>query len=170
MIRIKRVYEAPDRTDGHRVLVDRLWPRGLSKESAHVDAWMKDLAPSDELRRWFGHDPERFAEFRRRYREELMEEPARTQLADLARRAAREKITLVFGAKDVEHNNAVVLSEELERRCRRARRAPSRNVGAGARSGSARSSSSRAPRSAAARSRSGAAARSRSARRRRRPR
>ena len=122
MIRIKRVYDPTSRADGHRVLVDRLWPRGLSKDAAHIDAWMKELAPSDELRRWFGHDPERFAEFRRRYRKELEQEPARTQLAGLTQHAASEQLTLVFGAKDVEHNNAVVLAEELDRRLRTAAR------------------------------------------------
>lgn len=152
MIRIKRVYEGLDPKDGHRVLVDRLWPRGLSKDAAHVDDWMKELAPSDELRRWFGHEPERFAEFRRRYREELKREPARSQLAELARRAARETVTLLFGAKDVEHNNAVVLSEEIEQRRRRARPSVS-TVRTRARSGSAsRSAVSRAPRSTSGRS------------------
>ena len=153
MIRIKRVYDAPEPKDGHRVLVDRLWPRGLTKDEAHVDAWMKDLAPSDELRRWFAHDPERFAEFRRRYREELRQEPARSQLAELARRAARETISLVYGAKDVEHNNAVVLADELEQRRRRARSAASRDVRTGARPGSAsRSAVSRPTRSGSGRS------------------
>lgn len=122
MIRIKRVYEPASPADGHRVLVDRLWPRGLSKDAAQVDAWMKELAPSDELRRWFDHDPERFSEFRRRYRKELEHEPARTQLAGLAQHAAFEQLTLVFGAKDLEHNNAVVLAEELEKRLRTAAR------------------------------------------------
>lgn len=116
MIGIKRVYEAPAAADGHRVLIDRLWPRGLTKEAAHVDAWLKELAPSDELRRWFGHVPARFAEFCRRYREELKQEPARSQLAELTQRAERAPVTLVFGAKDPEHNNAVVLAEEIERR------------------------------------------------------
>ncbi len=122
MVRIKRVYDPTSPADGQRVLVDRLWPRGLSKDDANIATWMKELAPSDELRRWFGHDPERFSEFRRRYRQELQQEPARTQLAGLAQHAASEQLTLVFGAKDVEHNNAAVLAEELNRRLRTAAR------------------------------------------------
>jgi len=123
MLRIKRVYDPPAPEDGHRVLVDRLWPRGLRKEAARLDGWVKEIAPSDELRRWFGHDPERFTEFRRRYREELRREPARSQLAELAQHASYETVTLVFGAKDEQHNNAVVLAEEIERRHRAAARA-----------------------------------------------
>jgi uncharacterized protein YeaO (DUF488 family) len=123
MIRIKRVYEPHALEDGRRVLVDRLWPRGVSKDAAAVEVWMRELAPSDELRRWFGHAPERFPEFRRRYLEELKEEPAQSQLAGLAKHASHATVTLVFGAKDAEHNNAVVLAEEIERRVRAAARA-----------------------------------------------
>lgn len=106
---IKRAYEPADEGDGYRVLVDRLWPRGVSKDKAHLDAWMKDIAPSTELRRWFGHDPARWDEFERRYRAELAE-PERSQLvAALADRAAHEPLTLVYGARDTFHNEAVVL-------------------------------------------------------------
>ncbi len=121
MIRMKRVYEPPAKRDGYRVLVDRLWPRGLSKSDAHLDAWLKDIAPSDALRRWFGHEPSRFAEFRERFRSELHVEPARSVLAELARLAARRTITLLYSAHDTEHNNAVVLAQELNRRVARAR-------------------------------------------------
>lgn len=106
MIRIKRAYEAASEDDGSRVLVDRLWPRGVVKADARISWWAKELAPSSELRRWFGHDPERFEEFTRRYREELSD---KTEL-DALRRLARERtVTLVYGARDREHNNAVVL-------------------------------------------------------------
>lgn len=98
-----------------------MWPRGLRKTEAHIDAWLKDVAPSPALRRWFGHDPQRFAEFRDRYRRELRSEPARAALAEIARRAARGTVTLVYGARDELHNNAVVLAQELSRRRTRAR-------------------------------------------------
>ncbi|OJY31063.1 MAG: hypothetical protein BGO98_45070 [Myxococcales bacterium 68-20] len=126
MLRIKRVYEPATPGDGARVLVDRLWPRGLNKEEAHLDDWLRDLAPSDELRKWFGHDPRRFAEFQKRYEHELEDDAARTLLDDLARRATRGTLTLVFAAKDAEHNNAVVLAREIERRVRRIAAAASR--------------------------------------------
>ena len=119
MLRIKRVYEPAAPGDGVRVLVDRLWPRGLNKEEAHLDDWLRDLAPSDELRKWFGHDPQRFAEFQKRYERELEDDAARTLLDELARQAARGTVTLVFAAKDAEHNNAVVLARAIERRVRR---------------------------------------------------
>jgi uncharacterized protein YeaO (DUF488 family) len=107
-VRIKRAYEPAAADDGYRVLVDRLWPRGVSKEKAHLDAWMKDIAPSTELRRWFGHDPARWDEFQRRYRAELAE-PERSQLVDtLAERATHGPLTLVYGARDTAHNEAVV--------------------------------------------------------------
>lgn len=113
MVRIKRVYEPPSLTDGRRILVDRLWPRGLSRQKARIDEWAKDLAPSDRLRRWFGHDPERWPEFRKRYREEIRKHEE--AIRELARRATREPITLVYGARDAEHNNAVVLKELVEK-------------------------------------------------------
>ncbi len=114
MVRIKRAYERAERGDGYRVLVDRLWPRGVKKEALRLDLWAKDLAPTPELRRWFGHDAGRFREFARRYHAELRAPPARALLADLARRAARGTVTLVYGARDEEHNGAVVLRDLLE--------------------------------------------------------
>ncbi len=114
MVRIKRAYEMPARGDGYRVLVDRLWPRGLKKESLRLDLWAKDLAPSPELRRWFGHDPDRFREFTRRYQAELQAAPARALLAELLRHAAHGTLTLVYGARDEEHNGAAVLRDMLE--------------------------------------------------------
>jgi uncharacterized protein YeaO (DUF488 family) len=113
MVRIKRAYEAPANVDGYRVLVDRLWPRGVKKEALRLDLWAKDLAPSPSLRRWFGHDPDRFREFVRRYATELRRDPAATLLADLTRRAAHGTVTLVYGARDEEHNGAVVLRDEI---------------------------------------------------------
>ncbi len=107
---LKRVYERPSPEDGTRILVDRLWPRGLRKNQAHVDLWLKEAAPSTPLRRWFGHDPTRWAEFRRRYRREL-EAEHQELLSELRRRARREHVTLLFGARDAEHNNAVALRE-----------------------------------------------------------
>ncbi|HQD25592.1 MULTISPECIES: DUF488 domain-containing protein [Methanoculleus] len=112
MLRTKRIYEEPSEDDGTRILVDRLWPRGLSKEKAVVDRWEKDLAPSNELRRWFGHDPAKWEEFLRRYRAEL-EEKEET-LAKLQREAAEGTVTLLYAAKDEEHNNAVALKRYLE--------------------------------------------------------
>ncbi|MFN8473818.1 MAG: DUF488 domain-containing protein [Anaerolineae bacterium] len=109
-IRIKRVYEPPAAEDGARILVDRVWPRGLTKEAAHIDAWDKDVAPSTELRKWFGHDPARWDEFRRRYEAELA---GNERLAELAEKARAADITLVYGARDTEHNQAVVLREVL---------------------------------------------------------
>ena len=112
-IALKRVYDEPEPRDGTRVLVDRLWPRGLSKERARVDVWMKEIAPSNELRKWFGHDPEKFEEFRRRYETELASESRQETLEKLRDMARRGPITLVFAAHDIEHNNAVVLRELL---------------------------------------------------------
>ncbi|HEY5331294.1 MAG TPA: DUF488 domain-containing protein [Acidobacteriaceae bacterium] len=108
---IKRVYEVPSNEDGTRILVDRLWPRGLTKEKAHVDLWLKEVAPSNELRKWFGHDPDRWLEFRTRYRAELKHIP--DQLLALKNAVAQDKATLVYGAKDTERNQAVVLCELL---------------------------------------------------------
>lgn len=112
-IRLKRAYDAATPTDGFRVLVDRLWPRGVSRERARLDAWEKDLAPSTELRRWFGHDPERFEEFRRRYVDELRAQ--RALLTGLRRRARDGTLTLVYSAADTAHNDARVLAEVLRR-------------------------------------------------------
>lgn len=110
-VRIKRIYDAPEKSDGYRVLVDRIWPRGLSKDAAQVDEWLKDVAPSTPLRRWFGHEPDKWSEFRRLYLRELAANPeAAARLQALAR---RRRVTLLFGAKDTLRNNAVVLSEYL---------------------------------------------------------
>lgn len=112
-VRVKRAYEPASRNDGHRVLIDRLWPRGVSRERAKLDDWDKELAPSTELRRWFGHEPDRFEEFRRRYIEELRAHRARIrELRGLARRGT---LTLVHSARDTERNDAVVLAEVLRR-------------------------------------------------------
>jgi uncharacterized protein YeaO (DUF488 family) len=112
-VRTKRVQQKPSPDDGYRVLVDRLWPRGVSQDKARLDEWMPDVAPSAELRQWFGHEPERFAEFGRRYREEL--KGRRGLLTQLRRRAREGTLTLLYAAKDTEHNNAVVLAEALRR-------------------------------------------------------
>jgi uncharacterized protein YeaO (DUF488 family) len=112
-VRLKRAYDPACPADGFRVLVDRLWPRGVSRERARLDGWERDLAPSAELRRWFAHDPARFSEFRRRYVEELRSQ--RPRLSELRRRAREGRLTLVFSARDAEHNDAVVLLEVLQR-------------------------------------------------------
>jgi uncharacterized protein YeaO (DUF488 family) len=108
-VTVKRVYEPPAPDDGFRVLVDRLWPRGLSKDTAAFDEWMKDIAPSAELRRWFGHDPVRWNEFRQRYAEEVGQH--QDVLDDLRKRARHGPITLVYSARDETHNNAVALRD-----------------------------------------------------------
>jgi uncharacterized protein YeaO (DUF488 family) len=115
MIKIKRVYEESSKQDGWRVLVDRLWPRGMKKEAAHLDVWMKDIAPSDALRKWFAHKPERWSEFRKRYRTELAKK--KPFVADL-RKMEKDHgtVTLLFGAKDYGHNQAVALAEILKSR------------------------------------------------------
>lgn len=112
-VSIKRVYDGREASDGFRILVDRVWPRGVSKRAAAVDEWLKEAGPSTELRTWFGHDPQRFAEFAERYRAELRENPALDRLRELA--AAHDTVTLVYSAKDTEHNQAVVLRELLAR-------------------------------------------------------
>ena len=111
-VRIKRAYRAARRSDGLRILVDGLWPRGLSRERLRLDGWCKEIAPSAGLRRWFGHDPARWAEFRRCYSEELAER--RGELDRLRRQAEEGTLTLVYAAKDEEHNNAVVLRDFME--------------------------------------------------------
>lgn len=113
-VRLKRAYEPPAGSDGYRVLIDRLWPRGVSKQEAHLDEWARELAPSSELRRWFGHEPDKFDEFRRRYRTELADQEEK--LGELRRRAREGTLTLVYSARDTEHNDAVVLAELLRRR------------------------------------------------------
>ena len=112
-VRLKRVYEPANRSDGYRILIDRLWPRGVSRERAALDAWEPELAPSTELRTWFGHDPDRFEEFRRRYADELRWQ--RPRLTELRRQARDGTLTLVFSARDTEHNDAVVLAEVVRR-------------------------------------------------------
>ena len=112
-VRLKRVYEPANHSDGYRILIDRLWPRGMSRERAALDAWEPELAPSTELRTWFGHDPHRFEEFRRRYADELRSQ--RPRLTELRRQARDGRLTLVFSARDTEHNDAVVLAEVVRR-------------------------------------------------------
>jgi uncharacterized protein YeaO (DUF488 family) len=119
-IRLRRAYEPAASADGYRVLIDRLWPRGVSRRMAELDEWDKDLAPSTELREWFGHDPDRFGEFRRRYIEQLRSE--RPRLTGLRRRATSGTLTLVYSARDTEHNDAVVLAEVLRRGLPKARK------------------------------------------------
>jgi len=112
MILLKRIYESPSKDDGYRVLVDRLWPRGLSKEKADVDLWLKDIAPSTKLREWFGHEVQKWDEFEKRYKKELSaHQELINQLKELEK--SHKKITLLFGAKDREHNNASVLLDLL---------------------------------------------------------
>jgi hypothetical protein len=111
MIKIKRAYAPAEETDGYRILVDRLWPRGISKEKAKIDLWMKSVAPSSDLRKWFGHVPERFPEFTKRYKAELAESGALDDLRKVL--SEHPDATLLFAAHDEEHNNAVVLKELL---------------------------------------------------------
>ena len=140
MIRIKRTYEPRARGDGRRILVERLWPRGMKKEALEADAWMKDVAPSTTLRQWFGHRPERWKEFRRRYETELNANPdAWAPILDASSRGA---VTLLYSAHDVEHNGAVVLRDYLAARepaRARSRGAPARRLGSSTRSASHRS-------------------------------
>lgn len=111
-VNLKRAYEVPAKTDGKRILVDRLWPRGVSKAKAAIDLWLKEVAPSTELRQWFAHDPDKWLEFKRRYRTELKGNPTLSELKALARQA---NITLVYAAKDQLHNEAIVLKQILDR-------------------------------------------------------
>jgi uncharacterized protein YeaO (DUF488 family) len=113
-VAIKRVYEPAGENDGYRVLVDRLWPRGVSKEKAAIDLWAKEIAPTDDLRKWFSHDPSRWEEFRKKYRDELLTGDPREMVKDLVSRAGKGRLTLVYAAKDTAHNNAVVLQEILQ--------------------------------------------------------
>lgn len=117
-LQVKRVYDPPARSDGYRVLVDRVWPRGITKDAAQLDAWIKDVAPSAELRKWFAHDPAKWATFKRKYFREL--ERREEALEQLLASAGRT-LTLLFGAKDTEHNNAMALKEYLEARNGRVR-------------------------------------------------
>lgn len=119
-VRLKRAYDPASASDGYRVLIDRLWPRGITREHARLDEWARELAPSAELRGWFGHDPSRFAEFSRRYKAELT--PQKDKLRELRKRARKGRLTLVYGARDTEHNDAVVLATILRRGIRPASR------------------------------------------------
>ncbi len=112
MIGLKRVYEKPSKTDGLRILVERLWPRGISKEKAAIDLWMKEIAPSTELRKWYGHDVEKWKEFQKRYSGELSKR--KHLIDDIKARAANGKVTFIYAAHDEEHNSAVVLKEYVE--------------------------------------------------------
>ncbi len=114
MIKVKRVYEPSEPGDGARFLVDRLWPRGMKKESLHMEAWLKDVAPSNGLRHWFGHDPAKWNEFQVRYFSELDAEPDAMQ--PIVEAASRDNVTLLYSARDTEHNNAVALKEYLSKR------------------------------------------------------
>ncbi len=111
-LRVKRVYDPPSAEDGVRLLVDRLWPRGLKKEAAKLDDWLKEIAPSDSLRQWFGHDPSRWEEFRKRYSTELDGKPEMCRA--ILKRTREETVTLLYGAKDEQHNNAVALLQYLQ--------------------------------------------------------
>jgi uncharacterized protein YeaO (DUF488 family) len=112
-IRVRRVYDAPSPADGARVLVDRIWPRGLRKDAAHLTEWAKDVAPSTELRQWYGHDPEKFTEFRRRYLDELSGRPQRAELGKLRALAATSPVTLLTATRDVDISQAAVLAQVL---------------------------------------------------------
>lgn len=112
MMKLKRVYEKPEKADGFRILVDRLWPRGLTRERTKIDLWLKDLSPSDGLRKWFGHDPVKWPEFKRRYFAELKEK----NVDKILQRSKRETVTLVYGSKEEKFNNAVALAEYIRKR------------------------------------------------------
>lgn len=112
-IKLKRAYEKPAKGDGFRILVERLWPRGVSKEDAQIDLWLKDIAPSAELRKWYGHDVEKWPEFKKRYRKELKDN--KELIAELKNRVKKEEVTFVYAAKDEEHNSALVLKEYIEK-------------------------------------------------------
>jgi len=112
MLKVKRIYDSPSPDDGKRILVDRLWPRGIKKESAMIDEWLKDIAPSDKLREWFSHDPDKWLEFKNRYKKELKD---KSDILERLRKESKTKtVTLLFSARDVEHNNAVVLKEMVK--------------------------------------------------------
>lgn len=113
-IHLRRVYDEPESGEGTRVLVDRVWPRGISKDEADLDHWYKEIAPSSELRKWFGHDPKLWAAFKQKYRKELADDARQERLEELAELARSGPLTLLYGAKDDEHNQAVVLREVLE--------------------------------------------------------
>jgi uncharacterized protein YeaO (DUF488 family) len=112
-IKLKRAYEEPKKSDGFRILVERLWPRGVTKEKAEIDLWMKDIAPSAELRKWYSHDVEKWPEFKKRYKQELTGN--KELVAELKSRVKKDDVTFVYAAKDKEHNSAVVLKDFLEK-------------------------------------------------------
>lgn len=112
-IQIKRVYDAPSKDDGYRILIDRIWPRGVSKDDAKLDEWNKDLAPSSELRKWFDHDPDKFEDFAKEYKKEL--EYNKEDLKNLCKKAKDSTVTLLYGAKDTENNQAVVLKTVIDK-------------------------------------------------------
>lgn len=113
VIKIKRAYEAEAKSDGFRVLVDRLWPRGIKKEELHIDTWLKEIAPSTGLRKWFDHDPKKWQIFKQKYNAELKHSPAAKDIAELVKK--HKSVTLVYSAKDEQHNNAIVIKEFLEK-------------------------------------------------------
>lgn len=115
-VRLRRAYDEPGAHDGYRVLVDRVWPRGRTRDELQIDEWARDLGPSTELRKWFGHDPVRWTEFQARYHAELAQADRAQALDALAERARHDTVTLVYGARDAEHNQAQVIADELERR------------------------------------------------------
>jgi uncharacterized protein YeaO (DUF488 family) len=115
VLKIKRAYEPAEPSDGRRILIDRLWPRGVSKTEANIDLWLKELAPSTELRQWYGHDPEKWDEFKKRYIEEITSPEKKKILEDIAHHARHNNITLVYSAKDTEHSDARVLAELINK-------------------------------------------------------
>ncbi len=115
MLKTKRVYDVPDPSDGYRILVDRVWPRGMTKEKAKADEWMRAIAPSDALRKWFAHDPSKWGEFKKRYSKELEGPGVRELAGQIAARAESGAVTLLFGARDTEHNQAMALKEFIEK-------------------------------------------------------
>lgn len=127
-VSVKRAYEKAEPGDGFRVLVDRLWPRGVTKEKLKIDEWMKEIAPSPELRQWYGHEIEKWPEFRKRYRAELARPPANRLLQLLVERSQRGKVTLVIGARDVEHANGAVIAEMIEAQKSSKRPKPTRST------------------------------------------
>jgi uncharacterized protein YeaO (DUF488 family) len=123
-IAIKRAYEAASAEDGYRFLVDGLWPRGITKAQLKIDAWMRQIAPSGSLRKWYGHKPEKWGGFSKKYRQELSKAPRKALLDELVERARKEQVTLVFGARDAERSNAAVLAEIIRRQLRVSDRKP----------------------------------------------
>lgn len=116
MLKTERIYTKPADMDGFRILVDRLWPRGISKVNAHLDCWLKEVGPSNDLRKWFGHDPAKYEEFKERYLKELTGNVAYEILKEMVTSNADKNIILLYGAKDEEHNQAVILKEQLEKK------------------------------------------------------